>query len=279
MRTALFVKDITSIPKVIDYQDAFSMGTFQRMKKANFFLKPIFVREYKLLKKLEEKSYHWFDQHLIISKQDLASLKFDAGKDVTILPNGIDIHFFSPVVSTHEYEVTFVGNMNYPPNVDAAKFLVKEIMPIIWKTLPNTKVQLAGANPGWQVKDLASDKVKVTGWVDDIRDCYKNTKVFIAPMRIGTGLQNKLLEAMAMKVACVTTPISFEPLGAKMNVDILVGSSANELAMHLSKLLNDTIYREKIATNGHHFVTGNYSMEKSGATLNEIMTGVIKTGA
>jgi polysaccharide biosynthesis protein PslH len=274
IRTALFVKNIHSIPKMIDYQDAFSRGTFQRIEKAPLFLKPLFVREYRLVKLFEQKCYDYFKTHLIISKQDLAAMEFPQSKSVNILPNGIDTHFFHPSISNKEYDITFVGNMNYPPNVDAAVFLVKEIMPLVWKEMPKATLQLAGANPDKTVKALASSKVKITGWVDDIRDCYTNTLVFIAPMRIGTGLQNKLLEAMAMRVACVTTPISFEPLGAKINKDILVGENKNELARHLLNLLIDSRLRDDIAEAGHQFVVGNYSMNKSATLLNQLLVAL-----
>ena len=160
--------------------------------------------------------------------------------------------------------------MNYPPNVDGAAYLVERVMPIVWKKYPEVTVQIAGANPNHKVKALASRTVNVTGWVDDIRECYRSSRIFVAPMRIGTGLQNKLLEAMAMGIPAVTTPLSFEPLGAVHGIHILVGENATALAENIMRLLQDENLRTEIGHNGIAFVKSNYSMEHSGKLLNEV---------
>jgi len=271
IRTALYLKNFNNFPRIIDYQDAFSKGTFQRMQNAPGLYKLIYGRELKLVKEFEKQSYEWFDGHIIISDQDRSALNVDAGKKVFVIPNGIDTTFFKPEKGTNLFEITFVGNMNYPPNIDSALFLVNEIMPIVWKKIPGARVQIGGANPSTAVRNLASTKVTVTGWVDDIRECYKNTVVFIAPMRIGTGLQNKLLEAMAMQIPCITTPLSFEPLKAQENKDILVGSTATELAGHLISLLSDENLRKRVALSGYEFIRKNYSMEHSKEMLSDVI--------
>ena len=104
----------------------------------------------------------------------------------------------------------FTGNMSYAPNVDAAQHLVKDILPRIQH--PNVRVVLAGANPKPSIKALAGDRVTVTGWVDDIAQEYRAAALFVAPLRIGTGLQNKVLEAMASELPCVLSPHAFAPL-------------------------------------------------------------------
>ena len=101
--------------------------------------------------------------------------------------------------------------MSYAPNVDAAQHLVKDILPRI-QTRP-IRVVLAGAEPAASVTALASDEVTVTGWVDDIAAEYKRATLFVAPLRLGTGLQNKVLEAMASALPCVLSPHAFAPLG------------------------------------------------------------------
>lgn len=167
-----------------------------------------------------------------------------------------------------KYDVTFVGNMNYPPNIDSACFLVREIMPLVWKELPHAKVTIAGANPHPKVKTLQSERVSVSGWIDDIRECYAATRVFVAPMRMGTGLQNKLLEAMAMGIASVTTPISAAPLGGTAGTEILVGSTAEELSALITGLLKDDARRASVANNGRDFVTRIFSLQHAADMLN-----------
>ncbi|HMT28702.1 MAG TPA: glycosyltransferase [Bacteroidia bacterium] len=276
IRTAYYVKNLQKWPLLIDYQDAFSKGTFQRMQKAHWIYKSLFKREFNLVNEFEKKSYDWFDGHIIISDQDKMALNVEAGKEVFVIPNGIDTDYFQPAQGNEEFDITFVGNMNYPPNVDSAVFLVKEIMPVVWSKFPEAKVQIGGANPHKKVRNLAARNVVITGWVDDIRECYKNTKVFIAPMRIGTGLQNKLLEAMAMKIACITTPLSFEPLNAEKGQHILVGDTARDLAGHLMSLLSGTDLRTKLASNGYNFIHENYSLDHSRKQLDAALDATIK---
>lgn len=271
IRTALFRKSIPDIPAVIDYMDAFATGTSQRTKNASVFLKFLYRRELRLVKRFEYGSYDWFNKHLIISIPDQKAMNVPDPSGLEVLPNGVDTGFFIARSQPVRTDVLFVGNMNYPPNVDAAQFLIHEIMPLVWKSRPQTTVSLAGANPHPSVKMLASEKVNVTGWMDDIRDAYGSSRIFIAPMRIGTGLQNKLLEAMAMNLPGITTSLSFEPLQARAGTDILVGNSKEELAGHILELLNNETLAATIAANGKAFILKTYSLHHSQQLLGEII--------
>ncbi|HLP29578.1 MAG TPA: glycosyltransferase [Candidatus Didemnitutus sp.] len=279
IRTATYFQASASkVPSIIDYQDAFSRGTEQRIASAPWLLRPLYRRELRKVQDYESRSYAWFNEHIIISEQDRSVMFGGGGQDVTILPNGIDTTFFAPRAEARTQDVTFVGNMNYPPNVDAAVFLVRTIMPIVWRLMPDTRVVIAGASPHRTVRALASERVEVTGWVDDIRSRYATTRVFVAPMRIGTGLQNKLLEAMAMRIACVTTPISHEPLGAQSGRDIRVGHTAEELAAHIVELLADEAERDRLAMAGYNFVVTTYAMEHTRQVLNNVLAKALMRG-
>jgi len=126
------------------------------------------------------------------------------------------------------------------------------------------------------VKKAASDKIIVSGWLDDIRDAYAQSRVFIAPMRIGTGLQNKLLEAMSMRLPAITSPLANASLGAKPNEEILIGSNAQEMAQNIITLLTDTEKAEKIAQAGFDFTNRVYDWGKATERLEEAMKSIIK---
>lgn len=259
IRTALYGKDLDASVKVIDFQDAFSAGTAQRLAKAPFWMRPIFSREVRLVNDFEKESFSWFDKHLVISEADRNQLQVVNPDNIRILVNGIDVDRFYAPETAKTIDLLFVGNMQYPPNVDAAVFLVNQIMPLIWKELPGLKLVLCGADPVKEVKALAGNRVEVTGWVEDVKKYYQSARVFIAPMRIGTGLQNKLLEAMACGVPCVTTHLSALPLGGKEGVDILVGDTPTQLANCVISLYsNDTMGRE-ISENGNKLVRSAFS--------------------
>ncbi|MCB2207737.1 MAG: glycosyltransferase [Bacteroidetes bacterium] len=270
LRTAEYVKKST-IPKTIDYQDVFSYGVKRRMEKAPFYTKPVFRMEYKRLLKYETNIFDIFDHKTIISIPDRDLIPHPEKGKIHVIPNGVDHDFFSPRNSVKKVDLVFTGNMAYPPNVDAAEFLVNEIMPLVWKEKPGAKVMIAGATPDKRVTSLKSEKVIVTGWLDDIRDSYAGAKVFIAPMQIGTGLQNKLLEAMSMKVPSITTPLANDALQAVDGESILIGKDASSLAQHILNLLNDEALYQKIADNGFTFVKQHYSWEEATDKLNNIL--------
>ncbi len=266
VRTAEYVRKI-NIPKIIDYQDVFSYGVKRRAQRAPFWLKPLLHLEYKRLVRYENRIFDDFDHKTIISEPDRNLITHPLKKQIAIVRNGVDFEFFTPRNTEKKYEVVFTGNMHYPPNVDAARFLVKEVMPLVWKERPATSVLLAGANPDPAVKALADRQVFVSGWLDDIRDAYASSMLFIAPMRIGTGLQNKLLEAMSMKIAAITTPLANEALEATPGKEIMVGETAEDLAKSILKLLEDNNFRNQLAENGHAFVKKNFSWEGATAPL------------
>ncbi len=275
LRTAQYVKDV-SIPKTLDYQDVFSYGVKRRIAKAKFYLKPLLKLEYKRLVKYENLIFDKFDNKTIISEPDRDLIPHKERNNIVVVRNGVDFRFFKPIERQKKYDVVFTGNMHYPPNVDAARFLAKEIMPIVWKSIPGATLLLAGASPDAAVKALKNGKISVSGWMDDIRDAYASSRIFIAPMRIGTGLQNKLLEAMAMKIPSITTPLANEALKAKAGEEILMGKNAAELAAHIVKLLNDNDFGNKLAEKGYNFVLKNFSWENATSELNKLINKPLK---
>lgn len=270
VRTAEYVKNF-NIPKTIDYQDVFSYGMKRRYEKAGFLFKPFYKMEYKRLSNYENAVFEIFDNKTIISYPDRVLMQHPDKEQIHIVPNGVDHDFFKPLEREKKYDLVFAGNMAYPPNVDAAAYLVKEILPLVWKENPNVNLILAGATPDRKVSALKSDKVFVSGWMDDIRDAYAAARVFIAPMRIGTGLQNKLLEAMSMKIPSITTSLANDALKAKPNKEVLLGENAQGLADAIIKLLKDKELYDDMAEAAFEFVHKNFSWKESTAKLEEII--------
>jgi glycosyltransferase involved in cell wall biosynthesis len=111
------------------------------------------------------------------------------------------------------------------------------------------------------VSVLKSENIDVSGWVSDMRECYARAKIFIAPMQIGTGLQNKLLEAMAMQIPCITSPLANQALQAKENEEILIATTPEEYANHILFLLDHPDKAAKIAKAGYEYTLKNFSWE------------------
>jgi len=146
-----------------------------------------------------------------------------------------------------------------------------KILPFVLKRKPDITLLIAGASPHLRVSVLKSSNVDVTGWVSDMRECYAAARIFIAPMQLGTGLQNKLLEAMAMQVPCITSPLANLALQAKENEEILIANTPEEYADHILMLLNNPARSKEIAMNGYNYVLRNYSWERETAKIEELI--------
>jgi sugar transferase (PEP-CTERM/EpsH1 system associated) len=269
IRVSEYVK-VYPCSKTLDYMDALSRGMERRVKKAPFYLKPFIKIESTRLKRYEHFIFSAFDHKTIISKQDRDLIVHADNHKIEIIPNGVDQTFFHPMKSEKTIDILFTGNMSYPPNVLSAEFIATKILPILLKENKEIKFVIAGANPNQRVQRLASDSVKITGWVDDIRMYYARSKIFLAPMQIGTGLQNKLLEAMAMGLPSVTSNLANNALGAKPNEHILIGENAEDFAHLCLKLLNDQKLADQIAKNGTSFVNKKYNWESCTKKLEEL---------
>ena len=270
LRTAEYIRH-KDIPKAIDYQDIFSYGMKRRADIASPFTRPVFNMEYQRLKRYEATIFDNFDVRTIISEPDRKLFPHEKRDEILIIPNGVDHDYFKPMEREKKYDLVFTGNMSYPPNVNAVEYLSHEILPIVWKTLPDVKLYIAGASPDPKVKKAASERIIVSGWLDDIRDAYAQSRVFIAPMRIGTGLQNKLLEAMSMRLPAITSPLANASLGAKPNEEIMVGSNAEEMANNIITLLTDKEKAEQIAQAGYNFTNRVYDWGKATEILEKAM--------
>jgi glycosyltransferase involved in cell wall biosynthesis len=270
IRTAPYVKHVT-VPKTLDYMDVFSAGMLRRKQKAHKLLKPFFQLEYKRLLRYEALVFDWFQGHTIISVPDRDLIPHANRVQIEVVENGVDMGYFAPMITPKKHEVLFTGNMGYPPNINAAELLANEIMPLVRRKLPNASLVLAGANPHARVKSLADEFTTVTGWVDDMRPWYAGSRVFIAPMQIGTGLQNKLLEAMSMQLPCITSPLANNALGAAQGLQVMVGNSPAEYAAHIVELLMDESKAKQLALAGRQFVQQTFSWEYATQKLDALM--------
>jgi sugar transferase (PEP-CTERM/EpsH1 system associated) len=267
IRVAEYLKNYQRQPKTLDYMDALSRGMERRIENSPFYLKPFIKIESLRLKRYEHFIFSAFDQATIISEQDRQLIVHAQNEQIQIVKNGVDQDYFQPQPRKKTTDILFTGNMSYPPNILAAEYLVEKIMPLVWEKLPNTTVSLAGASPARAVEKLKDERVAVTGWVDDIRENYNQARLFVAPMWIGTGLQNKLLEAMAMKLPCITTPLANNALKAYPEEEIRIGEDQHAFARHIIDLLTHPSKAEKLATRGYAYISSKYSWEASTSQL------------
>ena len=258
IRTAMYVKNNHTTAKVLDYMDSLSKGMERRIKISNIFMKPFVIIEYQRLKIFENLAFEFFNKHIIISENDRKEIAHNKKDEIEIIGNGIDTNYFQKTDTETKYELVFIGNLSYIPNIEAANFIAKKVLPKLLEKLPGIKILIAGSNPSKRVLKLANKNIEVQGWVEDIRKTYSSGKIFFAPMTIGSGLQNKLLEAMSTSIPCITSELSNQSLKAVENKNILIGRSVNDYVNHITSLLNDEEKRKKIGESGRKFVIENY---------------------
>lgn len=259
VRTAKYALNYPQL-KTLDYMDALSKGTERRIEHSSLWMKWILQTETNRLKKFETKVFNAFNTHCIISEEDKKYIIHPNNYKIAVIPNGIDLDFFKPITAEKKYELVFTGNMSYPPNVQAAQFLALKILPLLKETCT---VLISGAQPAKEVLLLQSNKCKISGWVDDIRTSYASAKIFVAPLQIGTGLQNKILEAMAMKIPCITTPLVNASLGAKENEEVLIANTAEQFAEKIAYLLQHPEKAKEMAEKAYLYVARKYNWQQS----------------
>jgi glycosyltransferase involved in cell wall biosynthesis len=275
VRTAEYVKDLDSVPHILDIMDTLHAGAEREAERAPWWKRPLLREEGRRLLRYEHRMPHYFDACTIISEQDRQLLPHPDRKEVHIVPNGVDTQFFSPSPDiplvggdTANYDVAFCGNLGYAPNIVAARFLCADIAPCFEQLAGRPlRILICGAQPAPAVKSHAGAHVDVIADVADIRSAYLAAPIFIAPMLVNTGLQNKLLEAMALERACLTTPRALAALGCPVGNAVSTADDAPSFAQCILELLADPDHGQNMGKAAAAIVQGRFTWEAASATL------------
>lgn len=257
------------VPKSIDYMDSIplNMGDvgisdFKRIP----FLNNI---EKKRAHKYEQAIFDKFDHHFIISEKDRAAFNPELQDQLSILPNGVDTDYFEPIPSIEtEFAAAFVGNLGYIHNDRAAHYLIDQVMPLLSK---DVNVLIAGARPSDWLNIKQSGNVRVDGWIKDIRHHYQRANVLVAPIFTGSGQQNKILEAMAQGIPCITTSFVNESIGAIPGEELLIADDPKRFAGDIQQLkVNKELYNQ-LSYAGMNFVKKNFDWSNATHPLIETL--------
>lgn len=262
LRMAQYFEDGAPSNAILDLPDAFSLYWKRRESAAkNPFDKAFRGLEYKRLANYEKLMLPKFAQSLVCSTEDRDYLINAGITNVDVLPNGVSLKSFSPQGSDAiiKNRILFTGNMDYAPNVDAVQYFVDEIFPLILEKHPESHFVIAGQRPVKAVLDLASDRIEVTGFIEDLSLEYAKANVVVSPLRIGAGTQNKVLEALAMNQAVVCSNVGFLGLGLKSGEGILMGETAQEFANHVISILTSEELRKRLGETGGQHVRSTFA--------------------
>jgi polysaccharide biosynthesis protein PslH len=210
--------------------------------------------------RLERRVRQAFDATIYISNIDAQVVRADPAAQVHVIPNGIFCADAPPLAEAVPGAVIgFLGHMGYPPNVSAAVRLAQRIFPRIQARLAAASLLIIGREPAPEVTQLAAPRISVTGTVDNIWPYIARANVFVFPMVEGTGLQNKILEAMYAGIPVVTTSIAADGLGARSGEQLLIGDTDDEIVHQTVKLLGDARYGAQLAQRARAFVLREFS--------------------
>jgi polysaccharide biosynthesis protein PslH len=264
-------------PVAFDFMDALGVGMQRRAKISPYLLRSIYQLEAKRVKAYEAQLLNEFDSFTVISEEDRSQISTNDPYKINVVPNGVDTEYFTARGRMPKYDVCFIGNLGYLPNITAATRLVNEIAPAYFKKYKKElSILISGARPSYKVINLQSDHVRVISWREDIRNSYEEGKVLCAPIVNGTGQQNKILEAMAMGIPCVTTSKVNKAIDAANGMEILMADSIEDTITALHLLLSDEEIYSQISSNARKFVMNNYSWRHSIEKLNSIFAATVK---
>jgi sugar transferase (PEP-CTERM/EpsH1 system associated) len=275
LRGAVLARALGDLPVVFDSVDSIAL-LFGKVLQSAPGVKS------RLMAWLDLGRTRWFEGQLTrrfsqvmvtsaIDGQALIDLGCDAER-VTVVPNGVDIEYFHPQpVARDPLRLVFTGKMSYHANVAAVKDLVELIMPRVWRKQPKVQVQIVGKDPAPAVHALAEHpNVMVIGSVPDLRPYLAQAAVAVSTMRYGVGIQNKVLEAMAMGTPVVCSTQASSSLRAQHGQDILVGDAPEAIAQHILDLLASPEKRIAIGSAGRRYVETYQSWERSVSLLEDV---------
>jgi glycosyltransferase involved in cell wall biosynthesis len=245
------VIDMTDSPTLFSLRDASTNPVFRALTKYSGWK----------WRRLERKARRAFDATIYISSVDAHAVGSEDMARVHVVPNGI-FHADAPALakaSASNKVIGFLGDMSYAPNISAALRLAERIFPRIRSKLGDATLLIIGRDPAPSIRRLSGDAISVTGTVENIWPYIARANIFVFPMFEGSGLQNKILEAMYAGVPVATTPIAAASIGVTSGEQLLVAESDAEIAAHAIKLLCDPAYANRLATEARTFVMREFS--------------------
>lgn len=274
-RMMLYGKHFTNIPVLLDHIDALSLNMQRRYSHEKSILKKfLFKLEFERIKEYENNNRNKYVFSIVTSEVDKKALE---EKNCYVVPNGVDITHFKEIECKKDIDLIFTGNMGYFPNIKAVLFFINDILPSIIKVLPGIKFYIVGANPARSIKKLNDNKnIFVTGFVKDVRDYLVRSKLFVAPLRSGSGIQNKILEAMACGVPVVTTEFGNGGIKAEHGKDLIVSNDPSGFAREVIELLKNENKRLYLKQNARILVEKNFSWEAQVEKLEELLKNKLK---
>lgn len=280
---AQYVDPKWHIPAIIDLHDSMTHLATRMARSEPGWRKRLAA--YGLLmsvRRLERELGSVFDLIITNSPVDEQVLKgLSSDMRTLTITNGVDMEFFSPDATRVEPgKLVFTGVMGYAPNEDAAMHFADDILPLVRRTCPDATFWIVGSDPSERLKAYGKRPgIHVTGKVDDVRPYVRSSALFVCPLRVGSGVKNKILAAMAMEKATVATPLSIDGLAVAEEREVLVAGDPQAFADKVVRLLADEQEVRRLGRNGLACARRNYSWAAMGKAMDEAIQSVSTAAA
>lgn len=269
-----------ALPAVITPYESYSLYLRRMLETAGTGLTSLPARlvlygQRALARAFEGFMFTPYDRTVVVSDRDSQELhEIDPSLEVTVIPNGVDLSRFSLRNAPREAAtLLFTGNYEYAPNVDAALVLATQVLPQIRTQIPEAKLWLVGNAPPPELLALASEHVIVTGRVPDVLPYLQQATVFVCPLRMGAGIKNKLLEALAAGCPVIATPMSIEGIILEHGCDALI-AELDSMPTSAIGLLRDPELQQSLSRNGRHLIETDYTWEQVAAQYEAVYQAV-----
>jgi sugar transferase (PEP-CTERM/EpsH1 system associated) len=279
-RAAAALPEHVPVPVVIDLIDALSLNLRRRAGRERGLMRWAARVEAGRLRRYERALCRRADRLTMVSPADREVI--GDFPNLGVNPNGVDLERFRPPDGPRDARrLVFCGNLGYFPNVEAVRFLVRDVMPRVWRAEPEARLTLVGARPARALRRLARDEPRVTlvGEVPDLQPHLASAALALAPLRSGSGQLFKVLEALACATPLVATPLALAGLDVQAERHLLVGDSPDELARAAVRLLRDPALGARLGAAGRAYVEARHSWERTVGDLEALYDALLEQRA
>ena len=233
------------------------------------------------MRRFERRVWSQVEACALTSEREEALLRrVHPGALTAVVPNGVDTAYFRRAEGAPEPapSTVFVGTMHYRPNVDGARHFIEEILPLLWRDRPDLTFTAVGHSAPVELTRLATSRVRITGFVPDVRPHLEGAAVVVVPLRSGSGTRLKILDALSMGCAVVTTRLGMEGIDAVDGEHLLVADDPGPFAAAVARLLDDAALRHRLGAQGRELVVRRYGWRASVEALDDLQSRALARG-